>query len=348
MEAIDFVITWVDGDDPQWKSERKEYEQVFLPKSIFSDGEVFSDDANENCRYRDFGLLRYWFRSVESFAPWVNKIYFITCGQRPDWLNIHHPKIVCLNHSDYIPKQYLPTFNSNTIELNLHRIDSLSERFVLFNDDVFLLQPIAPDYFFHGENPVLISSLRYPVFSGINTWGHFAFNNYCLVNMCHDIGKSIWRNRKKWFSFNELGFHLAARNFLCYLANKTLPVGNYGHIAQPNLKSTIVDIWDKCYDELNLSSLCKFRSDQQVNQWMFCAWNQALGRFYPSLLKNRGARIHISPSNIDWIVDVITEQLFPQVCLNDTILNTEVDNCSRKIVSAFDTIFPGKSSYELF
>ena len=348
MEAIDFVITWVDGNDPRWKAEKDKYEKMMFPAKSSPVEIVSSDDANDDCRYRDSGLFNYWFRSVESFAPWVNKIFFITCGQQPEWLNVHHPKIVCLNHTDFIPDKYLPTFNSNTIELNLHRIDSLSEKFVLFNDDVFLLQPITPDYFYHDNNPILISSLRYPFFSGIYSWSHFAFNNYCLVNRSHDIGKSIWQNRQKWFSISELGIKKAFRNYLCYLANKTLPVGNYGHIAQPNLKSTISDIWDKCYEELDQSSLYKFRSDNQVNQWMFCAWNQALGKFYPALLKDRGARIHITPSNVDWIKEVIIKQSMPQVCLNDSFQNTKVEDCLERIVSAFDTVFPEKSSYELF
>lgn len=348
-ERIDFVVTWVDGDDPAWRRDKLKYENVFSSSSGYQDRYTSKeDDANDDCRFKEYGFLRYWFRGVEAFAPWVNKVFFITCGQRPDWLNVHHPKIVCLNHSDYIPKPYLPTFNSNTIELNLHRIESLSERFVLFNDDVFLLRPITPDFFFHDGDPILLSSLRYPDTIGINTWSHFAFNNYCLVNRCHDIGTSIWHNRKKWFSVSELGVKKALRNFLCYWANMTIPFGNYGHIAQPNLKSTICDIWDKCYDELDLSSMHKFRADNQVNQWLFCAWNQALGKFYPGLLNKRGMRIQITPPYMDRIVEVITGQLTPQVCLNDTYLNSEAGECSRRIVSAFETIFPNKSTFETY
>lgn len=68
------------------------------------------------------GYLKYWFRGVEKYAPWVHKIYFVTCGQKPDWLNENHDKLVLVNHEDYIPHEYLPTFSSHTIELNFHRI----------------------------------------------------------------------------------------------------------------------------------------------------------------------------------------------------------------------------------
>ena len=40
---------------------------------------------------------------------------------------------------DYIPAECLPTFSANTIEMNVHRIPSLAEHFVFFNDDFFLL-----------------------------------------------------------------------------------------------------------------------------------------------------------------------------------------------------------------
>jgi len=72
---------------------------------------------------------------VEQFAPWVRKIHFVTCGQKPEWLNADHPKLSLVNHSDYIPQQFLPTFNSSLIEIYLHRIPDLTEHFVYFNDD---------------------------------------------------------------------------------------------------------------------------------------------------------------------------------------------------------------------
>ena len=347
MEKIDFVIPWVDGDDPRWRTEKDKYEKALLPPSFTSAPIVSKSSANADCRYRELGLLRYWFRGVEHFAPWVNKVYFVTCGQQPDWLNTSHPKLVCVNHRDYIPEVYLPTFNANTIELNFHRIKGLSEQFVYFNDDMFLLQPIKPDYFFKDGNPILLGTLKYPEYLGVNNWSHLAFNDYCLVNGKHDMGKSIWVNRTKWFNVSALGFRRAFRNLICFWANKSLPVGNYEHLASPNLKSTIEDIWENCFDVLDRASSYKFRSDEQVNQWLFCAWNQALGTFYPSRPDVRGRRIQISPKNIGWICNVIKKQSLPQVCLNDTNWNTDPMGCAELIVEAFNQILPHKSSFEL-
>ena len=180
-DEIDFVITWVDGSDPQWRKEKKYYED--LEHINFQ-----KDDANTECRYRNDGLLKYWFRGVEKFAPWVNQIHFVTCGQKPEWLNTAHPKLHLVNHKDYIPPQYLPTFCSNVIELNLHRIESLSEKFVIFNDDIFLLQPLEPIFYFRNGLPVLDTDLTHSTLVGYNNWSRVLFNNYCIVRMSlHDM-----------------------------------------------------------------------------------------------------------------------------------------------------------------
>ena len=138
-EKIDFVITWVDGNDKNWIKERALYLGEFGDK--------------RNVRYRDWDLLRYWFRGVEKFAPWVNKIHFVTYGHLPEWLNTNHPNLNIVKHEDFIPKQYLPTFNSHTIELNFHRIKGLSEKFVYFNDDMYLINKSNPEDFFRNNLP---------------------------------------------------------------------------------------------------------------------------------------------------------------------------------------------------
>ena len=140
-EKIDFVILWVDGSDKEWLKEKNKY----------LNGKN-GDSVSEN-RYRDWQNLKYWFRGVEKFAPWVNRVYFVTYGHIPKWLNIENPKLRVITHEEFIPKQYLPTFNSNTIELNLNRIQELSEQFVLFNDDMFIINSTKKGDFFQDGLP---------------------------------------------------------------------------------------------------------------------------------------------------------------------------------------------------
>lgn len=343
MEKIDFVIPWVDGDDLAWRVEKQKWEA--LSKGINS----ASEDANTDCRYRsDNEMLRYWFRSVENFAPWVNRIHFVTCGQKPSWLNENHPKLNMVNHKDYIPSKYLPTFNSNVIELNYHRINDLSENFVLFNDDIFLLQPVKEVFFFRSGYPVLDTNLRYTNMVGCNSWSRVLFNDYCIVNKNFVIGRSIWENRKKWFSIKELGYKRARKNLLCYLANKTLPVSLYGHIAHPILKSTLQELWERCPDVMEQTSRHKFRSDDQVNQWLFCAWAQAEGRFFPAREDRLGKNFSISSSIVNEVCEMIKNQSFPQICVNDTEKNDNPDYCYSELIKAFDSILPEQSQFEKF
>ena len=339
MEEIDFILPWVDDSDAAWHASKRQY--------AAKDSGASAADANSSCRFRDNGLLRYWFRGIEKYSPWVRRVHFVTCGHYPAWLNINHPKLHLVNHSDYIPKEYLPTFNSNTIELNYHRIKELSERFVLFNDDMLLTRDVTPgDYFFKGD-PILESSLRYTGKVGYNNWSRFVFNDYCIVNNSFDIRKSIWDNRRKWFNIRELGVKQARKNLLCYLANQTLPVGLYGHIALPHLKSSLQELWDRYPDVMDNSCRHRFRSDDQVNQWLLCAWNQAKGRFYPTRPFKQGRLISITPNTIGWIDNAIRSQGYPLLCLNENERSSDLENSMRIIRAAFNFILPGKSSFEM-
>lgn len=151
---IDFVIAWVDGGDPAWQRERDRYGKMGEKTAVEETGEREKSGVacdTRDVRYRDWDCLRFWFRSVEQNAPWVHKIYFVTWGHVPKWLNGNHPKLEIVRHEDYIPGEFLPTFNSHTIELNFHRIPGLSEQFVYFNDDMFLLQQVSPGQFFRDR-----------------------------------------------------------------------------------------------------------------------------------------------------------------------------------------------------
>lgn len=339
MDKIDFVLPWVDGDDPVWRAEKNKYKE--------KDTAVASNiDTNSDCRYRDNGLLKYWFRSIEAFAPWVNKIHFVTCGQKPKWLNESHDKLHLVYHQDFIPSQFLPTYNANTIEMNIHRIDSLSERFVYFNDDVFLLKPLKEDFFFKFGNPVLDTNLRYSSWVGYNNWSRLMFNDYCIVNNSFDIYKSIKDNREKWFSLRELGFKRVRRNLMSFYANYTLPVSPYGHLAFPHLKSSLQEVWDRHPDVMDQSSKHKFRSDDQVNQWLLCAWNQAKGKFFPARDDRLGKSFSISPDTVEAACEVIKKQSFPQICINDSIDNIDYVVCMQRITEAFESILREKSTFE--
>ncbi|ROY76032.1 stealth family protein [Enterococcus faecium] len=182
MEAIDFVILWVDGNDPDWQKKRKKYDKT---------------TEIDEVRYRDYGTLKYLFRSIETYCPWVNRIHLITDHQIPEWLNIDHPKVNLVFHDDFIPQEYLPTFNSNVIELNLFRLDELSEKFILFNDDMFINNNIEPEDFFRGQD-----ILDYGVYNKIapnEEFAHVLVNDLLFINRFFNKKDSIKKNWKKQF-----------------------------------------------------------------------------------------------------------------------------------------------------
>lgn len=133
---VDVVVTWVDGDDPEWAAARAERE-----------GADARREATGDARFRSRDELRYALRSLHLYAPWVRRIHLVTAGQRPVWL-ADHPLINVVDHRDILPADALPTFNSQAIETSLHRIAGLSEHFVYLNDDVFLGRPAAKELFF--------------------------------------------------------------------------------------------------------------------------------------------------------------------------------------------------------
>ena len=170
--SIDIVITWVDGNDPEWRSEKN--------KTRYGKEQLAETDDREE-RFRDWENLRYWFRGIENCAPWVRKVHFVTWGHLPKWLNTKHPKLNIVRHTDYIPSGFLPTFNSHTIEWNMHRIPGLSEQFVYFNDDMFLLKRTDETDFFRNGRPVDMLALQPDVANVDNPVMPYIYLNNAMV-----------------------------------------------------------------------------------------------------------------------------------------------------------------------
>ena len=338
MEKIDFVLPWVDGGDPQWRSEKKRYAAIEIGAA--------AGDANNECRYNDLGLLKYWFRSVERFAPWVNRVFFVTCGQKPDWLDESNPKLRLVDHKEYIPSDYLPTFQSNTIELNLHRIAELSEHFVLFNDDMFLLRPVKPEFFFKRGLPVIPCDLGIPDWIGCSNISRIVINNCGILKRSLDVRHLIWKHIWKYVDVKSLGFVRATKNLACLAVNRIFIPGTFGHLSMAHLKSTLDEIWRINPKIMDITSRSRFRSDDCVNQWLAGAWDMVSGRFYPANEKRRGLFITINMDNLSQICHTIRQQSSPQLCLNDKGNPADLEPCFREVYQSFEELLPEKSSFE--
>ncbi len=331
-EKIDFVIPWVDGNDPAWQKEKSHYN----PSSM--------GESDTPVRYRDWDNLQYWFRGVEKFAPWVNRVYFITWGHTPKWLNTDNPKLKVVKHTDYIPKEYLPTFSSHTIELNMHRIEDLSEHFVYFNDDMFIIRKTSPEDFFKNGNPCDTYGLNC-VYFGHDSAGHFNGSNLEVINTEFKNKRELIRkNRKKWYS-RKNGSRILLKTILLN-PWEWFPGFQYNHLPTSFNKSTFEEVWEKYYPTLDKTCTDRFRTESNVNQWLMKYWQLCKGEceVRPDSF---GECFHVTDENFADLCKAIQNQSRSMVCINDTPRTTDFDAKKKAVIEAFDTILHEKSSFEI-
>lgn len=328
---IDFVIPWVNGNDEEWKKERNAYQP---------------GDAEDNTeeRFRDWDNLQYWFRGVENYAPWVRTIHFITWGHLPKWLNTAHPKLHIVNHRDYIPKNFLPTFNSHTIELNMHRIEGLSEHFVYFNDDIFLLNILHPGDFFQNGKPCdmlafqpVVANPKNPVMS------HIFLNNTLVLSKYFQKRENV---RKQPGSYFKIGY--PPLYFFYNLLELAFPLytGFYTvHGPAAFCKHTFEELWEKEGSLLAETSSHHFRSQEDVSQYLMREWQKLSGEFYPKNITRKFAYYNIKSDNSK-LVSAIRRQASSMVCINDANEPIDFIHAKAQINQALEERFPEKSEYE--
>jgi len=328
---IDFVVTWVNGNDEKWLRE----------KAIYS-GHDFND---KECRYRDMDTLMYWFRAVEKYTPWVNKIFFITYGHLPDWLNVDNEKLVIVKHEDYIPKQYLPTYNSNVIELNLHRIESLAENFVLFNDDSFIIDHMKVEDFYKNDLPCEEYSENINMPIGYDeSFSHTALNNMGIINKHFDKRHVMKKNIFKYFNYR---YGINNIRTLCLL-----PWRKYSLIKDPHMpvslkKSQLEELWKIEPEALKATSKNRFRQSTDINQYLVRYMQLVKGKFYPRK-SNIGKFIDLG-ENYKKAIKIIDRKKCKMVCLNDSdVIDEDLFNVIKEgLKVVFEKKLPDKSSFEL-
>ncbi len=333
MAEIDFVLPWVDGKDPDWQRRKAAYT-----------GSELTDDREE--RYRDWNLMKYWFRGVEKYAPWVRKIWFICDQEPPEWLNTDHAKLEVVRHEDYLPEQYRPAFSSHPIELNIHRIKGLSEQFVYFNDDMFLLQPMAEGDFFRKSlpqdsallNPIPTTDLKGKE-GNIFT---IPLNNTEYLNRRYDFRECIKTHPFKWLNI-RYGRNLI-RNLVLMIWPRFTGFDEL-HLPQAFLKSSFEKAWEADEDILDATSRHALRDDRDVNQWLIREQQLAEGLFIPRNPKI-GKYLDLDRES-DEAASVIREQKVKMVCLNDGKMDPQsFTEIREKIQDAFEKILPEKSAFE--
>ena len=325
---IDFVILWVDGNDTEWQKKRGGFRA--------------EKDADLSAkRYRDWDNLKYWFRGVSKFTPWVRRIHFVSDGQLPGWLNVSDGRINTVNHSDFIPKEYLPVFNSNAIEIGIHNIPGLSDKFVLFNDDFFIIKEISPEYFFINGMPVDMAGLTASS-ERITQTGKIWCNNYNVLNRYFNKNKVIASNLGAWLD------PFYGKTFLRTVVNitrKEFDVIVIPHLSTPYLKSDFEKVWRVIPKELSQTQSSRFRSDGDLSHFLFRFWRLCEGKFVPKRPKGR----YFSAENMESIKRIenaITTRRYPEICINDCWDGEGFEEAKKRVADAFETILPEKCEFE--
>ena len=341
MEKVDIVVSWVDGSDKNWLACKAEYD----------DGKN-KNSGNCDARFRDFDLMRYFFRGIEKNMPWVNKIFFVTWGHVPSFLKTDHEKIRIINHKDYIPEKYLPTFNSNVIELNYHRIPELSENFILFNDDIFAVKPIGKEKFFSSNGlprDMLEANSLINYDKNSYIW-HMAFNDMGVINHYFTAGLNAYKHFRKWVNF-RYPLDVNVKNLYKMSCRRMSGFLDF-HFPVAYKKSSFEKIWNLEGDYLDSVCMNRFRSPLDLNQWLVRYWEFATGEFEP-VDNTRFCKYYEFGEDDEPLKNMckaIVDRERAVLVLNDTLpddRNDRFDDYKLALKDAFEQILPDKCSFEI-
>lgn len=340
MDKIDFILPWVDGDDKKWKDSKNKYSKN-------------SNESNYDFRYRDMNTLKYVLRSIEQNCPWYNKIYLITTGHYPKWLNINHPKIVLITHDElYFNNNHLPVFNSSSIEMNLANLKNISEKIVYLNDDMIILKKLSKDRFFKNNLPVdffshawLPRNNLFKLIRGMDTWVYSIKNNIDLINK-----KFFPYNLHNRYLYNSSYSHkMKLSNFLLKHFYKKAFWIQHWHFPQAYLKSTFLNTREYFKKDMEICSSNKFRQNNDLTQYLYRYYQLINENFYPHF-HNDG--YILSPKNNNDLkkkLFSLEKKDISFLCVNDSknLENNEFYKIKETLNKYLENNLSQKASFEL-
>jgi len=304
MEKIDLVVTYVNSADPQW--------QVIYNQHRPSNA---NEQTNGKQRFRENKHFIYWFRGVANYAPWINNIFLIvqSKSQVPTWIDTTKVKIVL--HEEFIPQEYLPVFNSQAIEMFLHKIPGLNEKFLYSNDDNYIIGDVKPEDFFDDDKvKTSFSCARYGSDDSMPLWKRAVINSGMLTN------KAETEKLKKAGSYMS-------------------PM----HGIRPYLKSKMEEAYSK-YEFDILNSISKFRETKNFTVYLFDFYLRYIG-----LTREKEYKFSYfsSLSSVGLICTaIINPQLYKTICINDTAEEEDKKRIAL-ITEHFESHLSSPSKYEV-
>lgn len=322
---IDFVVTWVDDSDKDWQ----------IQKQLYSDEE---NDDKSGTRFRDTGLFKYWFRSVEKYTPWVNHVYLVTNGQVPKFLDMTNDKITLIDHKDIIPANCLPTFNSNAIELAINKIPGLMEHFVVFNDDVFVNRPLKPiDFFSEDGLPKDTAGLNQIM--PVENFDHITANNISIINQ--QFNKKEVMKKQKHLFFNIKNGPLNIYTALLYFFPRFSRFYDL-HIAYSFKKSLFDEFVTNNKKLVEQTMGTKFRAITDISLWGLRYYQIVTGNI--SVRKYNFGKFY-TLNEYQQVISDIRKGTHGIIDINDAQVEN-IDAILTEIKMSFQKSFSEKSQYE--
>ena len=239
MEKIDAVITWVDGSEPNYQRKLKEH---------------LSNNDTIKRQYLQANEINLCVASIVKYAPFIRKIFIVTDKQSPNLDSVKHivskEKIEIVDHEEIFRdnKEFLPTFNIRSIDALLFKIKDLSEKFIYFNDDMFLVKKTNPEDWFVGDKAVLTGNW-------VKTY------NKKPIKIISQKIKSFFNMRPSFNASQSKAANIAGFNSKYFKSY---------HCGRPQIKSIIKDFYNKNPEKLVDQIKYKFRDDRQYMPYSLC------------------------------------------------------------------------------
>ena len=302
MNKIDLVIPFVNGGDDVWIKEFQKYNKHLTYDEI-------------KIRYDEHDILKYVFRSIATYVPWINKIHLLLSGpsQVPEWLNTD--KVHIVYHKDFIPEKHLPVFNSSAIEMYLWNIPNLSDKFLYINDDIIFNNFVDElDYYSKDDKCRL------------------CFNN------------TIYKNPKYLNAAYATTFMNAAK-----LAAKGTEINPFfyekliqpDHLVHSYKKENVKHIYDLYKNEIE-STITRFREEKNCNQYLWLLYD--LFHEKMEIIPFKKGYFHLKKKSLDAIKNALNDVSFKELCINDVDYTTTEDKLC--LIDLLEIKFPSKCIYE--
>lgn len=295
---VDYVIPYVDCSDINWLLTYKDY--VSGPCGW----------SNNATRFRDWETLRYQLRSIERYMPWIRNIYIVMSiseSQIPQWLNTQNERIHIVWDWEIVPREYLPVFNSNVIDLYISRIDGLSEHYLYACDDYIVMRNLQPEDFF-SDNGIKLYVDKYK----FNDWTY----SRTIINSNQLICPQYIVKTDDYY---------------------LLPYCQ--HAIVPHLKSENQKILEKYQKEIE-NSLSRFRESKNLTWLIYPLSLMMKGQLEKGYIKTKLNALYNESSviNTDFSdCDVIV--------LNDEFCG-DFEKAKAMLINRLEEVLPGKSEFE--